>query len=382
MTDVPTLRNISVRRGDNAWLEIEERPCPPPARDHVTFRILHATICGTDRQILRGDRRDQAAILGHEAVANVEAVGADVDSFRVGERFVFNPVNPADQNEILGHSTEGVFQRFLTLSATEIKRRSLVEHAPAGLSPETCTLAEPLGTVVYTHELLSELQQTRSLLILGAGSIGTLHALYARRILGIRDVCIVCNSAGRATWLRKHGIAPDINIVHLDEKHGGALIPEVDAVVFCAPARATSDALSLAAHRLSADGCLALVGGVDRHHHEGFPGVDLIATRRRHVCGTRSGSSISETTLSGRRHHVFGHRGTAPGHLRGAFAALAAEPIMSCILTHRLSLHALPELLDSIRTNNTIAGTEYLKAVIDCNADTNTVQPIARPSTS
>src|SRR6195952_180834 len=53
------------------------------------------TICGTDLHILKGDLPDTATgrIVGHEAVATVEAVGKAVTSVKVGDRVLVSCVS-------------------------------------------------------------------------------------------------------------------------------------------------------------------------------------------------------------------------------------------------------------------------------------------------
>ena len=156
--------------------------------DDVTFRVLFAAICGTDRQIVRGDRPDRARILGHEAIAEIHAVGANVQVLRLGERFVFNPVNPADQDEILGHSTEGVFQRFFTLPEPEILRRSLVEPVPAGMRSDVGALADAMRELLddpAKRVRLGESALLRSRLFTVAETLPQFESLYRKVVGGI-----------------------------------------------------------------------------------------------------------------------------------------------------------------------------------------------------
>src|SRR5687768_17489981 len=63
------------------------------ARGEVLCRTLQLGVCGTDREILLSRRPlapdgQEFLLLGHECLARVEAVGADVDSLRAGDLVV------------------------------------------------------------------------------------------------------------------------------------------------------------------------------------------------------------------------------------------------------------------------------------------------------
>lgn len=366
-TDNPD--NLVLRRRAQT-LTLERQELPAPGSTDVVFRILRAAVCGTDRQILRGDRPDRAEVLGHEGVAEVAATGSKVVSFRRGDRFVFNPVNPTDQDEILGHSTEGIFQRFLTLPEAELRRRSLVEPVPARIPIEACVLAEPLGTVLYTHEFL---EAVGSLLILGSGSMGVLHALYAQRVRLVEHIHLVGNSTARARWLHAANVLPEEVVVHdLAETH--SLPAEVDAVLSCVPARSTGTALAVALQAVRNGGCLGLIGGVDRPRREELPGVDLAGVRRANVCGKGDAALTTVSVPGNKTVRLFGHRGAAPRHLSGALDLLLSDPVFHRVLTHRVGLAALPRVLDTLRHQNELAGTPYLKAVVDCTSDADYIE--------
>ena len=75
-------------------VRIVERPQPrAPLRNEVTLRVLDVGICGTDREITSFQYGMPPAgaeefVLGHEALAEIAAVGPDVTLFRTGELVV------------------------------------------------------------------------------------------------------------------------------------------------------------------------------------------------------------------------------------------------------------------------------------------------------
>lgn len=381
--------NVAVMRTRDG-LRLQTQALPPLPPDGMRFRMLRAAVCGTDRQIVRGDRPDAASVLGHEGVAEVAAVGAAVRGqsrfWAEGDRVVFNPVNPHDQDEILGHSYDGLFQRYFVASAGELARRALLVLAPAALAPELCVLAEPLGTVLYTHELVQRAAAPRSWLVIGAGPVGILHALHAARLPHAPRVRIVCNSEQRARWLVRRGIAAARDVVRWspddaaarDVAAGGA----PDLVLACTPARAAPAAIEFAAAVVADSGHIGLIGGAGGRASAALPGVDLVAVRRTNACGVTApgaAAAVGATTAAGRTVFVFGQRGTAPRHLQAALTLLAKAPDYARVLTHRVALAALPEALAAIADGRPLAGEPCVKAVVDCTRDDAAIELFGSP---
>ena len=109
-------------------------------------------LCGTDIQKFRGAREGKANILGHEGVGLITEVGDSVRGWYPGDAVVFNPMNPNNQDEILGNSFDGIFQeRFLV---EDIESRSwLIHRIPSELLVPVGTLIEPIATAIYARDL-------------------------------------------------------------------------------------------------------------------------------------------------------------------------------------------------------------------------------------
>ena len=65
-----------------------DRPLPTPGPTDALLRVRRAGICATDLEIVRGYVPGFSGVLGHEAVADVLAVGSDVDAGLIGQRVV------------------------------------------------------------------------------------------------------------------------------------------------------------------------------------------------------------------------------------------------------------------------------------------------------
>ena len=84
------------RYGPPEVLRIEEVPKPVPAPDEVHVRIRATGVTRSDTHLRAGEpsvgrfqsglRRPKRRILGHELAGEVEAIGAAVTEFQVGDR--------------------------------------------------------------------------------------------------------------------------------------------------------------------------------------------------------------------------------------------------------------------------------------------------------
>ncbi len=90
MNQIPTTMKAMMLTAYNK-LELREVPVPVPTENEVLCRIRSVAICGSDPQIIRGDRPGEwpqqfPLIMGHEWAGEIAAVGANVTEFKVGDR--------------------------------------------------------------------------------------------------------------------------------------------------------------------------------------------------------------------------------------------------------------------------------------------------------
>ena len=69
-------------------LKLVEAPTPQPAANQVLVRVRACAVCRTDLHVIEGELppRKMPVIPGHQVVGTIEAVGARVQRFSVGER--------------------------------------------------------------------------------------------------------------------------------------------------------------------------------------------------------------------------------------------------------------------------------------------------------
>lgn len=358
-------------RNSSGALEVRLTENREPSRNEILISILSTGICGTDLQIVKKSRDDSAAVLGHEGIGEVTKVGRDVTGFQPGQVVTFNPVNPLNQNEILGHSFEGIFQEEYLVSEKQLAWgliQPLTKHLPMGVA----TLIEPLGTVLYAHHLVNQACKQKTVVIVGAGAIGLLHTLYAKS-LGLR-VLLINRSKNRLNWLQDQKILNAEDCLIDGENTVSEIMAKTegvgpDSVYICVPRESAKPVLRKALEYVRDGGCIDLVGGFkDGDEVEELPGLDLNALRRANICGEPKSGSVHQTQINGEKTiFLTGHRGTSPKHLDEAIGILGNNPhYFNQFITHAFSLEQAAAFLNRYRMNKLTPEekVQYIKGVI------------------
>jgi threonine dehydrogenase-like Zn-dependent dehydrogenase len=344
---------------------------------------LFVGVCGTDLQIIRQQRLDPATILGHEGVACIFESTSTEKGMQPGNYVVFNPVDPTDQNQILGHNTPGLLQQQYLVTKHAIKN-NLVVPFPMDIDPMLGALVEPLGTVTYGHVLVSKATKQSIIAIVGAGAIGIMHALYAKA-QGYEKVLLINASRDHLDWCIQRGIVDEENIFLDSENLPAEILAAtqglgVDAVYMCTSRPNALTALQRALRYVKAGGCIDLVGGIkDGDTINELPGIeDLNAIRRANFCGIPSSGYLETTTdIRGKAIHFTGHRGTSLQHFKDTIESLRNHGhIFSKVISHVVSLEACVTLFNAIAKGRVreFNGVPYIKAVVDLNMTGNHVR--------
>lgn len=343
---------------------------------------LRVGVCGTDLEIIRRTRPDVATILGHEGVAEVVEIGPGVAEFSVGQLVIFNPVNPNDQNDILGHSTEGLFQQRFLVSQSALKR-GLVVPFDARVPLVCGPLVEPLGTVIYGQSLVEQVCHQECIAVIGAGPIGLLNAFYARS-QGCASVFLVDNSRERLDWAVRRNIVSADEAVLNSTRLADVLLERtaghgVDAVYLCTTRTSAPEALSQSLRYLRRGGCIDLVVGFsDGDSIPELPNVELNGIRRANFCGRPHAGKLTRCFAGeGKAVWLTGHRGTSEDHLQDAMKSLLKEPDRyASIISHVVSLSAAPLVLERLLTTRPkrVEGEECVKVIIDVTREAQVIE--------
>jgi len=218
-------------------IEMRDVPVQSPATHEVLVRVAAVGLCGTDLHIVQGhgnyntdDRgrvlplRTHPQILGHEIAGVVEEVGAGVGDVRLGDRVIIDQGRTCvsehrdaiceycatgDSHQCERYAEHGItglpggFAEMITVPAANTVRIT------SDLSPEQSALAEPLGCIVHSSEMIArasaryplgragESHGIQSILVCGGGPAGLLFVQYLRNVLGYEGLLLVSEPNAR-----------------------------------------------------------------------------------------------------------------------------------------------------------------------------------------
>ncbi|GIG89822.1 ROK family protein [Plantactinospora endophytica] len=366
---------------------------PRCGREQLLLRPRYAGLCGTDLQILRGERGLEPGVLGHECVAEVVEVGDAVPGLRPGELVTLNPNHPTDDYLKLGHNVPGVFRDILVSDLGALAQGQLV-GVPAGCGPEW-VLLEPLAAVLRAHRRLTGDWAGRDVLVVGAGVLGLLHVAVARA-RGARTVTVAGRTDRRLRAAVRRGLpTPD------------AVLPLGPGLAAGVRSATAGRGAELAVVAVAGDGgpaateltWPALSDGASLHLFGGFRAGRLLRVGGGAVLDpgplrAQCASRVVDNPAGGRC-TVVGTRGGRAGDFAAARELLTASPAaatlgrggtpdaptspaldLTPLVSHLVSLPALPEVATEILDHGTVSGCSPLRVVVDFRLDGTVVSPV------
>lgn len=247
-------------------LEVEEVPDPVPAQDGVILQVLAAGVCGSDIHGYEGSngRRFPGQVMGHEAVGLVVQAGKYADD-ALGQVMTFTPIvscgscppclagqdNRCATRKLIGVHPDlpGAFAEKVAVPRANL----LPWSSPSAVAG---TLVEPLSVVWRALSTLTAVNPQR-VLVLGAGTIGSLGAVALKKRLGA-EIDIYDPVAWKSEWLAPLGINV-LESVDLtgDESRVTETFPEYDAVLDCV---GSSVSFGAATERVAVGGRVHILG--------------------------------------------------------------------------------------------------------------------------
>ena len=218
-------------------LRVTEMATPEAAPGELVLRVRAATVCGTDLRILSGRKTKGVrfpSVIGHEFAGDVVQAGAGVTEFKVGDRVCMDPVIPCRacaycksglenvcvNRQAMGYEFDGAFAEYIRIPAIALTAGN-VFRMPQGMSFEAAALAEPLACCI-NGQRNAGVGMGDSVVILGAGPIGLMHAALARNA-GARQVIVSEPNAARRQAAAERGVT------HVFDPSGGSLADFVKA---------------------------------------------------------------------------------------------------------------------------------------------------------
>ena len=237
---------------NNHDVRIEEIPVPSIGEEEAMLKVMASGICGSD--VLEWYRIPKAPrVLGHEATGVINKVGSKVKNVKVGDRVFVSHHVPCNQcrycqrgNHTACHTLHttnyypGGFAQYIQIPKINVKCG--IYKLPDVMSFDEGTFIEPLACV-SRGQRLANLQKDDTLLIIGSGISGILHAQLAK-FKGIENIIVADINPYRLDLAKKFGAHHALNAKDnlpqaLKEINDGHL---ADQVVVCTGA--TSAALS------------------------------------------------------------------------------------------------------------------------------------------
>jgi threonine dehydrogenase-like Zn-dependent dehydrogenase len=197
-------------------LSLKQVPVPTIQKpDDVLLRVEGAGICGTDVHILEvppGHPATPGAVLGHEYVGTVLAVGTGVKNLRPGDRVVVAPnlycglcaycragrPNQCQDFTTLGIYLNGGFAKY------NVAPERACHQIKADLPTDEAVFTELLSCVIGGTERV-RLQPGESVAVLGAGPVGLMFAL-AFKAAGAGQLIVTDVSPYRLEFAHKIGV--------------------------------------------------------------------------------------------------------------------------------------------------------------------------------
>jgi alcohol dehydrogenase len=209
--------------GERSWDTVEDPRILDPT--DAVVRIDTATICGTDLHILKGDvpETPPGTVLGHEAIATVEEVGAGVTTVAAGDRVLVSCISACGHCRyckeshygqclggggwILGHTIHGLQAEY---ARTPFADSSLYKISDGLADDKVLFLADILPTAYEVGVLNGTVSPGDVVAIVGAGPIG-LAAVLTAGLLSPSQIVVIDLDDSRLKRAMEFGATATIN---------------------------------------------------------------------------------------------------------------------------------------------------------------------------
>ena len=204
---------------------VENRPKPEiQASTDAIIKMVKTTICGTDLHILKGDvaTYTPGRILGHEGIGIVESAGANVTTFKPGDRVLISCISACGKCDycrrgmyshcttggwILGNEIDGTQAEYVRTPHADTSLYPI----PDGADDEALVmLSDILPTGFECGVLDSKIAPGSTVAIVGSGPIG-LAALLTAQFYSPAEIIMIDLDNNRLGLARQFGATQTIN---------------------------------------------------------------------------------------------------------------------------------------------------------------------------
>ncbi len=197
----------------NQDIRLEEMPIPQIGPGELLVKILSSGICGSD--LMEWYRIKKAPrVLGHEIAGEIAAVGAGVDSYKIGDRVFVSHHVPCNKCRYCLNNYHtlcdtlrttnfdpGGFAEYIRVPRINVDRGVFV--LPGELSFEEGVFIEPLACIIRGQRM-ARAKPGQVVLVIGSGMAGIIHVAVASR-WGAKRVIAVDISEHRLQIARQFG---------------------------------------------------------------------------------------------------------------------------------------------------------------------------------
>lgn len=207
--------------GPNQPLKIEEVPTPEPGPGQLLIKTAACGVCHTDLHYIDHGVptfKKPPLILGHEPSGTVAALGANVSSFKEGDKVLLPAVLTCGQCAfcrtgreniclsmvMFGNNIDGAYAEYVLAPAKD------TFHLPNEIPlQEGSIIADAISTPFHAIKNRAEVKPGDSVVVLGCGGVGINLVQVAAAVGGF--VIAVDISSEKLNWARKLGADVTIN---------------------------------------------------------------------------------------------------------------------------------------------------------------------------
>jgi L-iditol 2-dehydrogenase len=198
-------------------LQVERRPTPEPGPGEARLALSCCGVCGTDLFKLAHRTVPAGAVLGHELVGRVDALGPGVDGLTVGERVVVTHHVACGSCPLCRRGADTqcpTFRENLLVPGgygelVVVRPRAVAAawKVPDGVSDDAAVFLEPAACVLRGVDRALLPAGGGSAVVIGAGSMGLLHLLLLRAACPGVEVVVSDLEPGRCDLALELGAA-------------------------------------------------------------------------------------------------------------------------------------------------------------------------------
>lgn len=251
-------------------IKVQDLPVPGCGDHELLLKVKIAGICGTDVKTFylgaRGTLKPPH-IIGHEIAGTVVQVGSNVAGYSEGDHIALATevgcghcdwctrglYKFCEKGGPIGWLYPGGFAEYMVVPELAVRQGNAVAM-PRDIPSEEAVFLEPLACCISAQRFLG-ISVGDTVVVMGAGSMGCIHALLARIEPAAKLMLVNATSEKRMQLARKAGIQADVYITAASEDPVQRVFEETkgqgaDVVIVAAPSpEAQEQALRMAARR-------------------------------------------------------------------------------------------------------------------------------------